>query len=298
MGYLMVLQQKDNGIGVRIAAHLRGSYPDFSQKNIKKWLSEKKVMLNGRAAGLHDRVFPGDSVSIDKTVLRAALGPDPAVDCRFISRTKDYIFLHKGPCVHSVAHAGTEKGTVANWLLSQEPALAKVGKPLEAGLVHRLDYEASGVMVAARNRQAFEHLKGLFHACLVDKLYVCLTAHPPPLGRHEALAGKHPKSQKRVRVMARTGCATTKGLRPIITEVVSCDKHDAFYRVNIRLITGYRHQIRAHLSFLGCPIVGDKIYGGVPNVRLMLHAQRIEFANREGKKLSAISEIPKDFFLP
>lgn len=286
------MQQKDNGIGVRIAAHLRGSYPDFSQKNIKKWLTDKKVQLNGLAAGLHDRVFPGDSVSVDKTVLRAALNPDPAVDCRFISRTKDYIFLHKGPCVHSVAHAGTEKGTVANWLLSQEPGLAKIGKPLEAGLVHRLDYEASGVMVAARNPRAFDRLKGLLRDCLVAKLYVCLTAHPPPLGRYEALAGKHPKSQKRVRVIARTGCATTKGLRPIITEVISCDRHDTFYRVNIRLITGYRHQIRAHLAFLGCPIVGDKIYGGVPAERLMLHACKISFTDRRWQVVGAQSVAP------
>jgi 23S rRNA pseudouridine1911/1915/1917 synthase len=215
-----------------------------------------------------------------------ALAAEAAVDCRLLKASEDYYFIEKGPFVHAVAHGWGEKGTVANWLLHLDPRQGKVGRPLEAGLAHRLDYETSGVMVAARNEPALAHLKKCLASGQVTKEYLCLTERAPPIGRHEAWAGKHPKSAKRVRIVAKSRRAKP-GFRTVITEILSCRQQGAHYRVRVNLITGYRHQIRAHLEFLGCPIVGDKIYGGAPADRLMLHARTVAFQDAAGRGLHA-----------
>lgn len=206
------------------------------------------------------------------------LSGNPSLACRLIQETPDFVFLCKEPGVHSVAHRVSETQSVANWLLSLYPELKRVGKPLEAGLVHRLDFDTSGVMVAARNKASYDYLKKLWKEGKVNKEYQCVVDQkPPPAGEYTAYACSNPRSKKQV--LIKTKPVSSLKTKKIITQIISSEPADRGFLVRIRLVTGYRHQIRAHLAFLGCPIRGDKIYGGRPHERLMLQATKLSFAD-------------------
>lgn len=217
------------------------------------------------------------------------------VDCSILQRDANYIFFHKGSGVHSVAQNFEETNTAANWLLSVDENLRSVSKPLESGLLHRLDRETSGVMVAARNKMAFENLKKLFKENLVTKEYECLISQPGlQPGKYEAYAYGRSKSSKKVTVVKTMPRAYAA--KKIVTEVLEIygatlgSTPTNTQLVRLKIITGFRHQIRAHLAFLGFPLIGDELYGGEKAARLMLHARKLEFVFG-GKMVSVASEF-------
>lgn len=211
--------------------------------------------------------------------------PNAKIACRLLEQDADYIFFYKDSGVHSVAHSLDETDTAANWLLSVEDGLRSVSSPLESGLLHRLDFETSGVMVAARNKAAFDYLKMLFKKNQVMKEYVCLVSRQGlKTGRYEAFAYGRGKSSKKVIVGARSAVHhDAKKIITIVKKVCRNGRQDQF-RITVSIETGFRHQIRAHLAFLGFPIVGDQLYGGLKAQRLMLHARRLCFVGQNGKK--------------
>lgn len=234
------------------------------------------------------------------------LSANPNVDCRLLKKNSDYIFFEKGSGVHSVAQDVDETNTAANWLLFVDEVLRDVSVPLESGLLHRLDFETSGVMVAARNKKSFAYLKELFKKNLVTKEYVCLVSTPGlKSGRYEAYAYGRGKSSKKVIVGERDGVPDeAKKIITVVKMVCHCERDEVkrgnlpdkliigdrhgglrpprddrqdIFRITLDIHTGFRHQIRAHLAFLGFPLVGDVLYGGEPALRIMLHAKRLEF---------------------
>ncbi len=212
-----------------------------------------------------------------------SLSPNPNMACSVIKKTDDFIFLYKSAQVHSVAHRVTETESVANWLLTIDPRLPHVANPLESGLVHRLDLETSGIMVAARNRESFDHLKKLWKEGKVEKEYVCMVDEKPPAsGTYSAFASAQSKKKVKIQTKQSSSLKTKK----IMTEIVSSKPCSRGFLVTVRLITGYRHQIRAHLAFLGCPIRGDRLYGGKPHNRLMLQASRLSFRAADSSRIT------------
>ena len=204
-----------------------------------------------------------------------------------------------------MAHSFEEKESVANWLLSVDPHLSTLPKKLESGLVHRLDFETSGVMVAARNLKACEYLKNIWKEKKVIKEYKALVEKPVKPQVYLAYIKNHPRSAKRVVV---SDYKNPKS-QLVMTEVLSCSpcifpslsRGEGYrQRVNdptktheltLKLITGFRHQLRAHLAFLGAPILGDTLYHGPKAERLFLHASKLSFPDLNGEKLEVVSKI-------
>lgn len=311
---------------IRILKRLKQEYPDFSQKQIKKWLEEGRVLVGRRVAKLHDWVAPDESVSVSAVALQHQLEPNSCVECRILKQTRDYLFIFKPAGVDSVALHFDEKKAVANWLLAVAPECAVASpSPLEAGLVHRLDQETSGVMCAARSREAWEHARREFAAGRVEKEYECLVSGDPPQpGVYEAMAAPHPRSSRRVLIQemppgfydarhdakdaSKSGNAqfskisgfeddavhdALRGMRCIHTEILTVVPEGAWHRLRVKIVTGYRHQIRAHLAFLGCPIVGDAVYGRVAAPAgsysgLQLWAVRLGFADSQGELIYGV----------
>jgi len=202
-----------------------------------------------------------------------------------------------GFAVHKT-HANDQHETLADILVKERPYLKDVGEdPLRPGIVHRLDKDTSGVMLIAKNQEAFNFLKRQFQERLVKKTYLALVNGSPrePFGTITATLGKLGTKQT----------TQLKGKRDLvereaITDYKTLHSYDGYTLLEVTPHTGRTHQIRVHLKSIGCPIVGDSLYGrrGAPLPkgldRMFLHAQRIEFSTPDGKRLALEVDLPDD----
>ena len=282
----------------RIAQAIKEKYPYLSQQFLKTLFKEGRIQLGHKIAEGKEWVQNTNQIKIDKKFLKKEISPNPNVKCCLLFQDNDYLFFEKKADVPSVCLNFQDENTAANWLLSVDQDLKNVGLPLESGLLHRLDTETSGVMVAARNEKSFSDLKKLFQKNRVCKEYVCIVTNPNiQPGIYTASVRSHPKSKKKVLIerMKRPG----KNQRKIVTEIVEKKIYSANkILLKIRLVTGFRHQIRAHLSFLGSPILGDPLYGGEKAKQLFLHAQKLQFKNSKGQSYEITCPVDISFSNP
>ncbi len=189
--------------------------------------------------------------------------------------------------------AGNRTGTLVNALLARYPQLAKLPyDPSRRGIVHRLDKDTSGLLVVALRSTALRRLMAQFQARTVEKVYLALVERVPHTGtgRIEAPIARDP--QRRTRMMV------SRDGRPAVSEftVVEVFKSGRAL-LRVRLLTGRTHQIRVHLAFIGCPIVGDQVYGfRKPGLnRQFLHAAQLCFDHpRTDERLCFESPLPND----
>lgn len=216
--------------------------------------------------------------------------------------------------VHSAPLRRGERGTLLGLVIARYPEVAGLPgiKPVEPGLLHRLDRETSGILLVARTADAFYALRAEFAAGRVKKQYTALCAC-----RIDARAGKrlwlesrfepYGRGRKRVRVLlpeeeARPA-AREASPRLYRTEVQVLERQGSWALVQACLLRGFRHQVRAHLAWLGLPIAGDALYGveappGAPE-RLYLHASALELRHpASGQVLRLSSPLPPEFRLP
>ncbi len=201
-----------------------------------------------------------------------------------------------------IVHPGAqnETSTLLSAALARWPQIAAM--PMEekrAGIVHRLDKDTSGLIVIAKNDRARRTLTAQFQARTVEKSYLALLERRPNTssGRIDAPIARDPKNRKRMAVV-RSG-------KPAVSEFTVID--DAFKDgqalVRVRLLTGRTHQIRVHMAFIGCPIVGDHVYGyrkqRVRLKRQFLHATALAFDQPStGERLHFDSPLPAGLAKP
>lgn len=152
--------------------------------------------------------------------------------------------------------AGNYTGTLVHALLYRCPSLAPQGSPLRPGIVHRLDKDTSGLLVVAKTAKAYQSFIKQFKENNVGKKYYSLVyGSIKPTGRIETGIERHPKDRKKMTV-------TLDGGKKAITEWKVKESFSFFSFLEVTIKTGRTHQIRAHLSYLNHPIVGDHTYGG------------------------------------
>lgn len=274
---------------LRLKRRLKELYPHLGASRVADMIAQGLVVVNGRSGYKKSWVYESDEIVLPEGVDENHLQPNPDLSCQLVKMTKDYIVLNKPAGIHSIALAPSDKNAVANWLLSLDEELCNISSPLESGLMHRLDYETSGLMLAARNKKAYEHFLKQFKQNKIQKEYTCLVSTPlEKIGLFKAYMGQQGKRAKAVRVYSNQN--QNKSLRLLKTEVLSQKPKGIFFELRIKLITGARHQIRAHLRHLGCPLVGDDLYKGVVAKRLMLHASALGFEDLTGKERTYFSE--------
>jgi 23S rRNA pseudouridine1911/1915/1917 synthase len=172
-------------------------------------------------------------------------------------------------------------GSLADWLLQQRPALAAVGPAEQPALVHRLDRDTAGLMLAAASPGAYAALRRAFAEGAIDKRYLALIGgeleRPAVVDR--PLGARYRRSR---RVAVAAGRQRLRGVRPAHTTIEPLARSAGWTLCAVRIRTGMRHQIRAHLAHLGHPVAGDGLYGGAPlpglTGRFFLHAWRLELA--------------------
>ncbi len=173
------------------------------------------------------------------------------------------------------------RGSLAGWLLEQRPELAAVGPADQPALVHRLDRDTAGLMLAAASPGAYAPLRRAFAEGAIDKRYLALVGgeldRPALVDR--PLGARYRRSR---RVAVADGRQRLRGVRPARTAVEPLVRSAGWTLCAVRIRTGMRHQIRAHLAHLGHPVAGDGLYGGAPLAglegRFFLHAWRLKLA--------------------
>ena len=252
----------------------------------------------------------GDTITIDVPEPAAAEPLGENIALHVVYEDDDIIVIDKpaGLVVHPAA--GHATGTLVNALIAHCGAsLSGIGGVRRPGIVHRLDKDTSGVMVVAKNDETHQALSRMFAAHDLTRIYQALVWGAPPAkrGTIEAPIGRHAVDRKRMTVRktggrnALTEYWLERRFGPPLTPVASL--------VGARLGTGRTHQVRVHLAHIGCPVVGDPVYGrqrsrsrnaAGPEAlktfeRQALHAAVLEFRHpRSGRQMTFASELPQD----
>ncbi|MEQ8765863.1 MAG: RluA family pseudouridine synthase [Planctomycetota bacterium] len=251
-----------------IAHHL-----PVSRRVLRTWIEQERVLVNDRPAPKGRHLIPEDRVRIvlpgDPERPLVAESKRPVV----LAQTEEWVAIDKPPGLPSHPKLPFETGTALTQMLAIDPEIGLTGDDsLQGGLVHRLDPGTSGVLIAARNRESWDRLRRLFSSGKIDKLY--LARIRLPAGREVPLVIDRPLAPFRgddTRV-AWNSREMASSARQVRTECRIL--RDRWVMVRIR--TGHRHQIRAHLASFGLPIDGDETYGGNKASRLFLHAWALD----------------------
>jgi 23S rRNA pseudouridine1911/1915/1917 synthase len=267
----------------------------FSRAQIQTLIKGGKVTVDGIQIKPGIKLKGGEQVIVILPPPKAPESVRPeAIDLSILYEDADIAVIDKpaGMTVHP--GLGNESGTVVNAILSRWPEIGLMnGEEKRAGIVHRLDKDTSGLMVIAKSDATRRKLMAQFQARTVEKLYLALLEKMPPTqtGRIDAPIARDPKQRKRM--------AVTRGGRPAITEyeVIEHDFIGEEALVRVKLLTGRTHQIRVHMAFMGCPIVGDTVYGfrkqRLKLKRHFLHATSLAFDHpRTGQRLHFTSPLP------
>lgn len=302
----------------RLDKAILATHPDFSRSRIEGLVKGGFVTVNGAVAEK-----AGMKVSDDDEIVVEIPPPVPAIPepedipLEVVYEDEDILVINKAPGMVVHPAPGHFTGTLVNALLHHCPNLSGIGGVARPGIVHRLDQDTSGLIVVAKSQAAMDGLvKAFSNHKSIEKTYLAIVHGRPRLdsGRIENLIGRHPVDRKKMAIVERNGkiAITNWKVRGETVKGEKVNANDPFTRspslpltsvIECRIETGRTHQIRVHMASLGCPLIGDKVYGKqaadrqlkpVPN-RQMLHAWKLALYHPvKNEKMSFEAPIPED----
>src|SRR5262245_51122873 len=279
---------------MRLDLFLVKSLPEFSRSRIQQLIRAGFVRIDGATTRPHHSVRSGNEVEVTEPPPEKIQTEPEAIPLTILYEDDDLIVINKASGMTVHPGAGQGEHTLVNALLHHCSTLSGIGGKERPGIVHRLDKETSGCIVAAKNDVAHRELSKQFTARTVEKIYLALVAGKlrEKTGVIENKIGRHPVHRKRMSVSSPHGRAAKTEYRVLrssdLASLVECTLH-----------SGRTHQIRVHLHHLGNPVLGDKIY--TPRLarnfpRQMLHAWKLGFRHpRSGEWKSFEAPLPDDF---
>ena len=306
----------DAEAGERVDRRLAASFPELSRSRIKALIEQGNLRIanpeSGAAETLDEpsyRVKPGQILELTVPPPEDAVPRGQAIDLAIVYEDRDLIVIDKpaGMVVHPAP--GNPDNTLVNALIAHcGDSLSGIGGVKRPGIVHRIDKDTSGLVVAAKNDAAHKTLSEAFAAHAIEREYRCFVwgLPSPKSGTIEGNIGRHGIDRKRMTIVKSGGkhAITHYQVRTVFglgAAEVAC-----------QLETGRTHQIRVHLAAIGHPLIGDPVYGRVTPARRKalppiaaaaavafprqaLHAAVLGFAHpRTGKKLRWESPLPAD----
>jgi 23S rRNA pseudouridine1911/1915/1917 synthase len=250
--------------------------PEHSRNRLQQLIRQGNVTVDGETVTKTGfRLEGGELVEVIIPATEVTELKPEVIPLDVIYEDADVLIVNKaaGMVVHP--SAGHKAGTLVNAALAHAPDIQGIGGELRPGVVHRLDKDTSGVVILAKHDQALRMLQLQFKKRAVEKVYLGLVEGKPPTrsGRVDAAIGRGKRYRKRMMVLPE---GKGRAARTTYHTLESFREHTL---LEIKPETGRTHQIRVHMAFLGCPIVGDKVYGrrkaSVSIRRHFLHAQKL-----------------------
>jgi 23S rRNA pseudouridine1911/1915/1917 synthase len=298
--FFRVAQQNQ---GKRLDQFLTGTDLTLSRSQAKKLIEEKTILLNGTPTKPSVHLKIGDQVSGTVPIPKPlALEPEP-LPLAILYEDPSIVVVDKPPGMVVHPAPGNPSGTLVNALIYHCKDLAGINGVIRPGIVHRLDKETSGVMVVAKDDEAYHQLTKQFKDRTVEKVYLAIARgkFSREEGSIDWAIGRHPSERKRMSTRTKRG-------RPAITLWKVIERFDGLTLLEIFPRTGRTHQIRVHLSAMGHPLLGDPLYGKKGATltadlkecsrrlnRQALHAYRLAFIHpRTRERVEFSSPIPRD----
>ncbi|MBW1990269.1 MAG: RluA family pseudouridine synthase [Deltaproteobacteria bacterium] len=258
--------------GARLDALLAARRPDVSRTAFLRLIKEGLVLVEGSAVKPSHTARPGQEVSVTIPPPEPSdLAPEE-IPLDILYEDDDLIVINKQPGIVVHPSPGHDRHTLVNALLHHCRSLSGLAGVERPGIVHRLDKDTSGVMIAAKNDLAHRRLTTQFASRTVKKVYLALAVEDMngDHGTIELPICRHPVDRKRMH----TGVA---GGRPAKTEWEVAERFGCATLLSVRIFTGRTHQIRVHLAAMGHPVAGDTLYGSPGSVRILRARNRKEF---------------------
>ena len=283
--------------GERIDALLARTLEGCSRSAVQRLLEEERVLLNGKPLRKSAKTKAGDVLEVllpEEAEELPLLAQDLPLDVVF--EDEDLIVVNKarGMVVHPAP--GHPDGTLVNALLAHcGSSLFGIGGERRPGIVHRIDKDTSGLLIAAKNDFSHQALSAQLSDRSLSRVYeaVARGRFREDSGTVSRPIGRHPTDRKRMAV-------TEKNSRPAVTHWEVLTRYQDYCHIRCRLETGRTHQIRVHMASIGHPLLGDGVYGApCPEKGLegqCLHARELKFIHpRSGEHLVLRTELPQYF---
>ncbi len=285
-----------DGAALRLDAFLREKIPELSRSAAQKLIEDGMVLKNGKALRKNHKVSEGEVFEVMLPELRETETSAENIPLDVVYEDGDVIVVNKpkGMVVHPAA--GHESGTLVNALLHHcGDSLSGIGGEKRPGIVHRIDKDTSGLIIAAKNDKAHRALAEQLKDHSLSRVYHALVTGNirTDSGTVDAPIGRHPTDRKRMAV-------TAKNSRGAVTHYEVLARYNGITYVRCRLETGRTHQIRVHMASIGHPILGDTVYGRKKPEKGLdgqcLHAKEISFTHPStGERLTLSCDLPEYF---
>lgn len=283
---------------IRLDQYVASVSDDMNRSKLKSCCQE--LLLNGKNAKLSSKVKAGDSIDIFyEENIPDNIEPED-IPLRIVYEDENVTVVNKFQGMVTHPAAGNWNGTLVNALLyhwgqKAIPQKKDVGenqilKIRRHGIVHRLDKDTSGLIITAKNRNTEEWLCLQFKERHVQKEYICIVTGRPPASSGDVRTQIIRDKKNRHKFKAVTATTEGKYARSLY-HCIAC--YGPYSVIRVRIKTGRTHQIRVHMKYLGCPILGDSIYGKpdslFQNAKLMLHSRQMIIKTAPDKKYKRFS---------
>ena len=292
---IRTLQVNPENAGARLDAYLAEQMEDVTRSAAAKLCAGGAVTREGKPLAKNYRLTGGETIDVvlpDPQPMDA-VAQDIPLDVVYEDADVIVVNKPKGLVVHPAP--GHPDGTLVNALLHHcGDSLSGIGGALRPGIVHRIDRDTSGLIIAAKNDYAHQCLSAQLQDHSLARTYECVVVGnlKADSGTVDAPIGRHPVDRKKMAVVANG--------RPAITHWEVIARYGGYTHVRCRLETGRTHQIRVHMAHIGHPILGDTVYGAkraVPGLQgQCLHAVGLRFIHpRTGEVVECSCPLPEEF---
>lgn len=278
--YLAKLQKTTK----RLDTYLYEHYKEISRSRWQKYIKDSRVSINGKTI-----TTPSYEID-DKAIIDIKLPEEK----KFEKEKLDILYLDDNVIVINkpagiLTHAkgvDSDEFTVADFFKRYSTYALDTNR---AGIVHRLDRDTSGVIIGARNNETANLLKKQFAKRLTKKTYIAITTSIPKLekARIDLPIARNPKKPATFKVSSNGKVA--------ITDYKVLKTNENYALIELMPKTGRTHQLRVHLNYINCPILGDKIYGTKKADRMYLHAEKLEITIPNKGRMTFEAKLPKEF---